>query len=294
MDEAVVRTTPRTARPSKAKRYARWAPAVVIYGIGAALAVAFLAPLIWLILTSVKSNAELASVTPLWIPSHVDWSYYPQVFQQIPYWLYFRNTAFVTVMTIIGTVLSCSLVAYGLSLLRWRGRDVAFVIILATLMVPYQVTMIPLFVVFKTLGWVNTFLPLIVPPFFGNAFYIFLLRQFMMTIPHELMDAAKIDGAGEFRVFWQIALPLSKAALTSVVIFAFLSTWNDFLGPLIYLGRSDLYTLSLGMQQFQGAYGYEYQTLMAGSVLMVLPIVAVFFVAQRHFVEGITLGGVKG
>jgi ABC-type glycerol-3-phosphate transport system permease component len=205
-----------------------------------------------------------------------------------------RNSFYLTGMNIIGQLFACSLVAYAFSRLRWFGRDVFFVILLSTMMLPPQVTMVPVFLIFKALGWYNTLRPLWVPSLFGAAFFIFLLRQFFMTIPRDLEDAAKIDGCGPFGIYWRIMLPLVKPALATVAIFQFLGTWNDFMGPLIYIGDERLTPLSLGLFNFRMEHGAEWGMLMAASLLMTLPAVVIFFFAQRYFIQGITLTGVKG
>ncbi|MBM3499709.1 MAG: carbohydrate ABC transporter permease [Armatimonadetes bacterium] len=194
----------------------------------------------------------------------------------------------------VGTLLSCSLVAYGLARIRWRGRNALFYGIIATMMLPFQVTMVPIFVVFARLGWVDSFLPLTVPAFFGNAFFIFLLRQFFLTIPDELADAARIDGCSEWDIYWRVVLPLAKPALATVGLFAFMNTWNDYVGPLIYLSDASKYTLSLGLASFSSQYGSYPGMLMAVTVVMTLPIIVLFFLAQRTFIQGITLTGIKG
>jgi multiple sugar transport system permease protein len=196
--------------------------------------------------------------------------------------------------SVAGVLFSCPLVAYGLARIRWPGRNVLFLLTIGLLLLPYQVTLVPLFIIFRTLGWVGTFLPLIVPHFFGNAFFIFLMRQFMMTIPMELSDAAKIDGAGEFRIYWSVIMPLLRPALATVGLFQFQGAWNDFLGPLIYLTDQASYTISLGLQQYNTEHGTEWGQLMAASVLLTLPIIVLFFFAQRTFIQGITLTGIKG
>jgi multiple sugar transport system permease protein len=205
-----------------------------------------------------------------------------------------RNTLIIAVSSTVGAVVSCSLVAYSLSRINWPGRQWLLLLTIATLMLPFQVTLVPLFIVFKKLGWVGDFRPLILPAFFGNAYYIFLLRQFFMTIPMELSDAARIDGAGERRIFWSIILPLVKPALATIVIFEFIRQWRDFLYPVIYLSDQNLYTLSLGLQKYSSEYGREWGLLMAASVLITMPIILLFFFTQKTFVQGITLTGIKG
>lgn len=208
---------------------------------------------------------------------------------------YLSNTLVVAVLGVVGTVFSSALVAYGLSRLRWPGRESLFKLTLATMMIPFPVLMIPLYAVFRELGWIGTLLPLWVPAFFGNAFNIFLLRQFFLTIPSELSDAARIDGCSEFSIFWRIMLPLARPALSVVALFHFLFVWNDFLGPLIYLTEPETFTMALGLQQYQSQNGgSEWHLLMAASVLLILPIVMLFFFAQRTFIQGISTTGMGG
>jgi len=212
----------------------------------------------------------------------------------IPFLRQLRNTLIICLFSVFGTILSCSLVAYGLSRIDWKGRDTLFLIMLSTMMLPMQVTMIPVFAIFVRLGWVDTFLPLIAPTFLGNPFFIFLLRQFFMTIPKDLSEAARLDGCSEFDIYRRILLPLSKPALATVGLFTFMAAWNDFLGPLIYLVDETGYTLSLGLAMFLGQYGNEYGMLMAVSTVVTIPIIVLFFFTQRTFIQGITMTGMKG
>ncbi len=207
--------------------------------------------------------------------------------------LFLQNTLFIAVFTVLGTVLSSSWVAFGFSILEWRGRDKLFYLMLGTMMLPPQVTMIPVFVIFKSLGWCNTYLPLIVPSFLGNAFFIFLLRQFFLTIPKDLIDAARVDGCSTFRIYWQIVLPLSVPALATVALFTFMWSWNDFMGPLIYVVDEAKYTLSLGLAMFKGRFASRYGEMMAVSVLLTLPIIVLFFFTQKTFIQGIKTSGMK-
>jgi multiple sugar transport system permease protein len=253
----------------------------------------FLGPFFWLASTSFKTDRNMFKMPPQWIPRPVTLEHYKQAFTQFPAVRYTANTLIIVLFSTIGTLLSCAMAGYAFSRLRWPDRGLVFSLLLATMMIPGQVTMIPVYVLFSKLRWVDTFLPLIVPAFFGNAFFIFLLRQFFLTIPEELLEAARLDGAGEWRVFWQIVLPLSKPALLTVMIFTVLRSWNDFLGPLIYLASEDKRTLALGLAHLHGVQGTEWGLLMAASMLMVLPAVLLFFVAQRFFIEGIALTGTK-
>ena len=256
------------------------------------IAVLFIIPFIWVIATSLKPEAEVFSLT--WFPGDPQWSNYSKVFEKLPFLAYLKNSVFITVVNIIGILLSSSVVAYSFSCLQWPGRDKTFIFVLATMMLPLQVIMIPIFIIFKELGWLNTFLPLTVPAFFGGgAFNIFLLRQFFLTIPNSLLDAARIDGCSEFRIFWSIVLPLAKPALATVAILTFMFAWNDFLGPLIYLSDKLKGTLALGLAQFAGQQEPEWALLMASSVLMMLPIILLFFFFQKYFIQGFTMSGIK-
>jgi multiple sugar transport system permease protein len=230
------------------------------------------------------------------------WHNFPDAMQRsarpginVNFWTYLKNTTVIAVLAIIGTLLSCAPVAYGFARLRWPGRDLVFLLVLSTIMLPYQVTMIPLFLFFtETLHWGDTMLPIVVPAFFANAFDIFLLRQFFRSIPEDLLDAARVDGASELRIFLNIVLPLSKPVLATITIFTFLWAWNDFLGPLLYLNNPEHFTMALGLQDFQGQRNTAWNLLMAASTVFTVPIIILFFFAQRTFIEGIKLTGTKG
>lgn len=254
----------------------------------------FMLPFLWMLSTSLKTDQQLFAYPPIWIPHPFNWANYPNAVTYITFFLYLRNTVFIAVTSTIGVLLSCSMVAYSLSRIDWPGRHFLFILTVATLMLPSQVTLIPLFLVFKNLGWVGDFRPLIVPSFFGQALYIFLLRQFFMTIPRELSEAARIDGAGEFRIYTTIMIPLVKPALATVAIFEFIRQWRDYLHPLVYLNDQKTFTLSLGLYEYSSQYGREWGLLMAASVLITLPIIILFFFTQKTFVQGITLTGLKG
>jgi multiple sugar transport system permease protein len=258
------------------------------------MAMVYIFPLYWMIATALKADAEIFLFPPTWWPQQPQWQNFWASTTYIPFWWYIRNTLVVSGLTIVGTVVSCALIAYGFSRINWPGRNVIFLAYLSTIMLPAQVTMIPLYIVFQRLGWVGTYLPLIVPAFFGNALYVFLLRQFLMTIPRELSDAARIDGAGELGIFWRIMTPLLKPALATVALFTFVSTYRDFLGPLIYLTDQQQWTISLGLKMFQNMYGAQWQLMMAASTLTMIPTVVLFFLTQRTFIEGIALTGIKG
>jgi multiple sugar transport system permease protein len=254
----------------------------------------FALPFYWLVSTALKPDAQIFQMPPAWIPHPALWQNYPRSLRYIPFWLYTGNTLKICLLSVLGTLFSCSVVAYSLAKIRWRGRDLVFYSLIATMLLPGQVTMIPTFTIFKSLGWIGTSLPLIVPSFFGSAFNIFLLRQFFMTIPGELSEAAKLDGCSEWAIYWRIVLPLARPALTTVGLFTFIGAWNDFLGPLLYLNDERTYTLSMGLQRFVSQHGAEWAMLMAASTIMTLPIIVIFFLAQRTFIQGTTLTGLKG
>jgi len=258
------------------------------------LAIIYLLPFFWMLSTSLKSDIQVYAWPPVWIPKPFVWANYPKAINFIPFWAYVRNTLVIAVVAITGVLFSCPPVAYSFSRIPWAGRDVLFITTLATMMLPFQVTMIPLFVIFSDLGWVGTYLPLVVPRFFGAAFYIFLLRQFFMTIPQELTDAARIDGASEMRIYTSLILPLAKPALATIVVFEFLARWRAFLGPMIYLDEPAKYTISIGLQMFRMEHGTEWQLLMAASVALTTPIILIYFFVQRTFIQGIALTGLKG
>lgn len=258
-------------------------------------AVIMMLPFVWLVSTSLKGQAQVFRYPPEWIPDPVRWRNYSEALTAMPFLRFVGNTLVITIANMIGTLLTASLAAYGFARLRFPGRDVIFMVLLSTLMLPFAVVMIPRYIEFRYLGWIDTWLPLIVPNFFGGSvFFIFLLRQFFRTIPRDLSDAARMDGASEFRIYWQIIMPLSRPALVVVAIFTFLDSWNDFLAPLIYLSTPEKFTIALGLASFQGLYSTQWNLLMAASTVMILPALALFFLAQRYFVQGVVLTGIKG
>lgn len=258
------------------------------------ISILFLVPFFWMLSTSLKDQTRIFSFPPEWIPSPFKWSNYQEAVEYIPFFSYLKNTVVITVFSTIGAVITCPLVAYGFAKLRFKGSNALFIVTIAVMMIPGQVTMIPLFILFEKLGWVGSPLPLIIPVFFGVPFYIFLLRQFFLGLPDTLMDAARIDGVGELRIYWQIMLPLAIPAVLAVGLFQFMGSWTDFLGPLLYLTDETSYTLSLGLQQFQSQKGTEWGLMMAVSTLMTLPIIVLFFFLQKTFIKGITFSGIKG
>jgi multiple sugar transport system permease protein len=253
----------------------------------------FMIPFIWMVSTSLKPLTQVFTFPPEWIPKPVKWSNYIDAMNYIPFFTYLKNTIIITVLSTVGAVLSCPIVAYSFAKLKWPGRNILFIITIGVMMIPGQVTMIPLFLLFEKLGMVGTPYPLILPAFFGIPFYIFLLRQFFMGLPDSLREAAKIDGASEFRIYWQIMLPLAKPAVLAVGLFQFMASWTDFIGPLLYLTDSVQYTLSLGLQQFQSQKGSEWGLMMAVSTMMTIPVVILFFFLQKTFIKGITFSGIK-
>ena len=264
------------------------------------LAISYILPFFWMVTSALKNDAQVYVVPPIWIPSPAHWENFINAWRSQPFNLYVVNTLFrYAIPVTIGNVLSSVVVAYGFSRLQWKGRDNLFYICLATMMVPFQVQMVPLFMIFKQLGWINTFLPLVVPAFFGSPFFIFMLRQFFMNIPAELSDAARLDGASELDILFRIILPLSRPALTVVALFSFISAWNDYLGPLIYVHDNSKLVLALGVENMRRAFMFNatvsnaYPYLMAVSTIVVLPIVIIFFFGQRFFIEGISLTGIK-
>lgn len=265
-----------------------------------ALSIPPLLPLLWMISTSLKaddqvyakageSSFSLASL----IPHPVVWSNYPKALSTVPFDLYLRNTITLCLITVFGVVISSAVVAYGFARIEFRGRGVLFMLLIATMALPGQVTMIPMFELFQRFGWYGTYLPLTVPAFCGSAFYIFLLTQFFRSLPEDLAESARIDGAGEFRIFRQVVLPLAKPALATCALFQFIGTWNDFMGPLLYINDPSKYTLAYGLQQFMSAYGGQWTQLMAAATIFTAPIVVLFFFAQKTFIQGIATTGGK-
>ncbi len=258
------------------------------------LGISFFVPLAWIASTSFKSPGEVF-ITPIqWIPKTLRWDNFAEVFKRLPFAQFILNSFYVAFMGTLGSVLSSTMVAFGLARIRWPGRDLVFTMLVATLMLPFVVTLIPVFIIFKWMNWIGTFLPLWTPAWFGYAFYIFLMRQFMLTLPIELDEAARIDGASNFRVLWQVIAPLCGPAIATVAIFSFLHHYNDFLGPLIYVSSNEMFTLPLGLYWFQGRFGNFWHLVMAASMVTIAPVILLFFVAQRYFVHGTQFSGLSG
>lgn len=257
------------------------------------LCVVFFSPFLVMVTTSLKTNADAFQLPVKLLPREVIWDNYPEAMDIIPFLQYFKNTIFITFFSVIGQLLSTPLIAYSLAKIKWRGSTIISSLIMGTMMIPYTVTMIPLYRIWNNLGLAGTYLPLIVPTFFGSPFYIIIMRQFFTGLPNSLMEAAKIDGASEFKRYVSIALPLSKPALTTVGIQAFISAWSDYMAPLIYITKTEKLTLSLGLQQFLGSFSTDWTHLMAAATLFVIPVIIFFLIFQKNFVEGISTSGLK-
>lgn len=273
----------------------RIATAAVFLTLCAGAAVVLL-PFFWMVSTALKQPEQVYVAPPIWIPIPPQFGNFWEALTRVPFHRYALNTFVIVALVMIGTLFSCSFAAYGFARLQAPGKDLIFMLVLATLMLPGAVTLVPTYLMFNALGWVDTFLPLVVPAFFGSAFYIFLLRQFYMTIPNELEDAAKIDGASVYRIWWSIMLPLSQPVLATVAVFTFVATYNDFFTPLIYLSNEDNYTIAVALSFFQGSprIGPQMHLLMAAVTMSILPPLLLFLAAQRYFVRGIVMSGIKG
>lgn len=275
-------------RPSKIKN-------LCLYVLLFTISILLLGPLLWMFSTSLKSMQEIVSFPPTIIPEKVQWHNYIDAINSFPFFKYMGNTFFITILVMIGTILSNSFIAYGFSKIDFPFKNLFFSLVLSTMMIPSFITMIPQYIVFSKIGWVGTYLPLIVPSFFGNAFHIFLLRQFYLSISNELIDAAKVDGANHFYIWFKLMLPLTKPALITIGILSFNGTWNDFIGPLLYIHDEAKYTLQIGLQVFQNQSTTQWNLLMASAFLTLVPTILLFFFAQKYFIKGMDLtGGVKG
>jgi len=260
------------------------------------LCIPALLPFLWMVATSLKSNGQIYATNftlSTLVPYPPHWHNYTAAFQAIPFLQYVRNTLYLCLFSVIGAVASSAVTAYGFAKTDFKGKKLLFMMMISTMALPAQVTMVPVFALFRWMGWFGTYLPLIVPAFFGAPFFIFLLTQFYRNLPDDLGEAARIDGAGEWRIFWQIMMPMSRPALVTCALFQFLNTWNDFFGPLLYINDPSKYTLAYGLQQFLGVHGAEWSRLMAASTLFVLPIIVLFFFAQKTFIQGIATTGSK-
>lgn len=289
-----IKQTPATKQFRSQKKMDRMKK-IISYVLLTIVGVLLITPLLWMVFTSVKPMEEIVRFPPTFFPESFHLDNYLQAIQAFPFWQYVKNTLFITVLVVIGNVLSNSFIAYGFAKLSFPGKRLMFALVLSTMMVPGFVTMIPQYVLFSKIGWVGTYLPLIVPAFFGNAFNIFLMRQFYLSINDELIEAAEIDGANHLYIWSHLMLPLTKPALITIAINSFNGAWNDFLGPLLYIQDQEKYTLQIGLQVFQNQSTTQWNYLMAGATLVLLPTILLFFFAQRYFIEGMDLtGGSKG
>jgi ABC-type glycerol-3-phosphate transport system permease component len=296
MENTLVVTTPVQTIPwYKTAKFRKTAHIILVYALIIPGGVILILPFLWMVTTALKVQKQIFTFPPTLIPNPVMWSnFYEGWTKYVPFTRYLFNTLEIVTNNVVGNLVSCVLAAYGFARLKARGKEIIFYMVLGTMMVPLWVTIIPQYVLFSKLHWTNTYLPLTVPAWFGWPFFIFLLRQFFMCIPRDLDDAARIDGASTWGILWHIILPLSKPALATVGVFAFIGNWNDFLGPLIYIRDTDKYTLAIGLQRFQGIYGnVQYHYMMAVATIIVLPIIVVFFLAQNLFVKGIVMTGIK-
>ncbi len=279
-------------RGPNATTRAKWI-SIAILTMGA---IVIMVPFFWMISTSLKAQGNLYLYPPQWIPDPIQWSNFREVWDTVPFATFAKNTAVIVALVVVGTLLSCSFSAYGFARLRAPGRDVIFMIVLATMMLPSAVTLVPTYIAFNKLGWINSILPLVVPSFFGAPFYIFLLRQFYLSIPKELEESGRIDGASAFRIWWDLMLPLTKPALATVAVFTFFATYNDFFGPLIYLNDQSKQTIAVGLSYFTGSrnVGPQMHLLMTMTLMATIPSLIVFIFAQRYFVQSIVTTGIKG
>jgi multiple sugar transport system permease protein len=275
------------SRADKARAIASYV--VLIIG-----SVSFLLPFIWMLTTSLKNDSQIYTFPVQWVPNPVQWENYARLFAQAPMWVYLRNTVVLTVFGVAFSLIGSSIAAYAFARLRFPGRDAMFFIMLATIMIPDWATLIPRYIMFGKLGWLDTYLPILLPALFATPFNTFLLRQFFLSIPQELEDAAKVDGAGTMRCFLQIVVPMSRSALLIVGLFAFLYYWNDFLGPLIYLSSDNKFPISLGIMNFASQQVQDFALMMGAATVAMAPCVILFFIAQRWFIQGVVITGVKG
>jgi ABC-type glycerol-3-phosphate transport system permease component len=287
----------RTAAPTRV-RARRLLNRVALYLLAAVLVALFMGPFLWTLASSLKDSKEIARFPPILFPARLRWENYDEVFRLVPMWSFIRNSVQVALLAVIGQVVTATLVAYGFTRFRFPGRDILFMVLVSTMILPREVLLIPNFLVFKSLGLINTLTPLWLPSFFGGAFFVFLLRQFFLTLPLDLDEAAKIDGANSLQILLKILVPLCQPAMATVAIFSFMLHWNEFLEPLIYLSSKENFTLALGLRFFQqipnDAQEPRDQLMMAASLIMTLPVLLLFFAAQRYFIRGIVMSGIKG
>ena len=274
--------------------WSRLATTTLLYAVVGLSAFLMVFPFLWLLSTSLKSDGEALMIPPVWIPNPILWENYQRAWEALPFGRAYLNSIYIAILVTLVQLLTCAMAAYGFARIRFWGRDVIFVLFLATLMVPFQVTLVPSFILFKQIAWVNTHLPLLVPPMLTNAFGVFLLRQFIMTLPLELEEAAVMDGANRAHLFSLITLPLIGPGLAALGIFTFLGTWNAFLAPLIFLNSSELFTVPILLNSFRGLYNTAWPLVMAASAISVIPVLVVYVALQQYFIQGIALTGLKG
>ena len=258
------------------------------------LCIISLFPFFWMVRSSLMTKTEIFGTPMRWLPETIQWQNYRDALTQVPFARYFLNSLFLVVVNIIGKLLSSSLVAFGFSRIEFRGKNIWFAIVIATMMIPWSVLLIPQFMLWNVVGFYNTYVPLTLPAFFLDGFYIFLLRQFFSTLPRDYDEAAILDGASYFTIYSRIIMPLCKPALMTVCVFTFMNTWNDFIGPMIYLKDPKMSTVSLGLQMFISQYTTEWHLMMAAATVAIVPMIIMFFFAQRYFIEGMTFAGIKG
>jgi multiple sugar transport system permease protein len=276
-------------------RWQRRTSSIIVFSVLVLLSVVIIGvPVGWVVLTSLKAREQIFAWPPVYFPDPIRWDNFTEVMTAIPFARFALNSVFISLMNIIGRVLSCSLVAFAFARLRFPGKNVLFFLLLSTLMIPQQITLIPQFVLFNSIGWTGTYLPLIVPSFFGSAFFIFLMRQYIMTIPRDLDEAARIDGATTFDIFSKIIMPLCLPPMVLITVLTFLWTWNDFLNPLIYINNFDDYTIQLGLNMLRGRFNIQWNLIMAGSLLAMLPCIVIYFLTQKYLIGGIANVGIKG
>ena len=278
----------------KSKKKSEKIGKIITYILLISLSVIFMIPFVWLLSSCLKSNEYIFDMPPKWIPVPIEFSNYVEVFRQVPFFRFLANTLKIAVPVLVANVFVSAMVGYAFARFRAPGKNVLFMLLLSTMMLPSQVTMIPLFIMFKEVGWVDTLLPMIVPVFFGgSALYVFLFRQYYATFSASLGEAARIDGAGYFKTFTHVYLPMSKPILITVGIFSFMGSWNDFMGPLIYLNDMNNFTLAIGLNMFKTQYIQNWNYTMAYNVMIVAPLIILFFVAQKSFIQGIVITGTK-
>lgn len=287
------RTRPASSR-HMTKMMRRRATIVITFAVLSVGAIMYLIPFFWMLSTSLKTQDQVYDYPIKWFPNPIEWSNYKAIFEEAPFLRYTINTIILTVVGVAGSVIGSAAAAYGFARFRFRAREPLFMLMLATMMVPIWVTVVPSYIMFAKFGWIDTYLPILVPAFFAAPFNTFLLRQFFLGIPLELDEAAKIDGAGSIRILFTIILPLAKPALMIVGLFAFLAYWNDFLGPLIFLQTQSKYPLSLGISNFVSAQSQNFPYMMAAAMFSMVPCLALFAVAQKWFIQGVVITGVKG